>query len=138
MPKTELARIEAELELSELMDQSNISKKNIQRLETLVRSGVPHIAEMASYVLAVARVHPRKRRRAEFLARHHRDLLSQLNRLRFCGGDWYGPRVEWDDDQCLDGETEAEFHTYLSSGAGPEELCLSEAEAEFHALDSCE
>ena len=43
--------------------------EEIQRLETLIHSKVPGIADLASLVLAVARVKPHKRRRFKFLAR---------------------------------------------------------------------
>ncbi len=74
----EVQRIELELEITGFLEQSNISAKNIKRLESLTASTLPGIADLASLVLAVARVKPHKRRRFKFLARHDRPLLNRL------------------------------------------------------------
>jgi len=77
-PKAEVERIELELEITGFLEQSNISAKNIRRLESLMTSAVTGIADLASLVLAVARVKPHKRRRFKFLARNDRPLLNRL------------------------------------------------------------
>jgi len=60
------------------MGQSNISRKNINRLKDLTNSEKTDIAEMAQIVLEVARVKPHKKRRLKFLAKERRDLLRML------------------------------------------------------------
>jgi hypothetical protein len=116
LPKEELHRIECVQEIWGYWEQSNISKKNMQRLEKLTRSPESPVAELASLVLAAARLKPGKRRRFKFLASQHRDLLNQLIRLGlYCEylDDEYADEddVSWDD-----AETEANFHTYFGCG----------------------
>jgi hypothetical protein len=110
-PKAEVEQIEREDEIQGFLEQSNISAKNIQRLETLTHSELPGIADLASLVLAVARVKPHKRRRFKFLASRHRDLLNKLIQ----GGLFYGYVDEaialMDDD-----EAEAFFHLGFDCG----------------------
>jgi hypothetical protein len=81
MPKEEREAIEQPQEICEFMDQSNISKKNISRLKDLTQSENVKIAEMAAVVLKVAAVKPHKRKRMRILAREHRDLLHELERV---------------------------------------------------------
>ena len=61
------------------MEQSHISRKNIARLEKLVKSEYAEVASLAAIVLDVARVTPYKRRRLKTLARQHPDLLRKLD-----------------------------------------------------------
>lgn len=102
------------------MEQSNISAKNIQRLETLTYSELPVIADLASLVLAVARVKPHKRRRFKFLATRHRDLLNELIRSGLiCNGYLDEAIADMDED-----EAEAFLHrlpTVESSPKSPEQ-----------------
>ena len=114
-PKAEVERIEREDEICGFMEQSNISEKNIQRLETLIHSKVPGIADLASLVLAVARVKPHKRRRFKFLARHHRDLLNRLIQSGLFDG-FVDEAIANTDDE----EAEAFFHLGFDCGE-PEE-----------------
>ena len=58
--------------------QSNISKKNLKRLNELSLSENKEIAKLASLVHEVGRVKPHKRRRLKFLAGKHKELLKQL------------------------------------------------------------
>jgi hypothetical protein len=60
------------------MSQSNISKKNIARLNQLKASENSRIAELAAIVLEVARVKPHKKRRLKVLAREHRELFVRV------------------------------------------------------------
>jgi len=60
------------------LSQSNISKKNVNRLTELVASESNEIAELAGIVLEVAKVKPHKKRRLKMLARERRDLLEKL------------------------------------------------------------
>ena len=61
------------------MNQSHISKKNVERLTVLVDSENKKISELAAIVLEVAKVKPYKKRRLKVLARERRDLLEKLN-----------------------------------------------------------
>jgi hypothetical protein len=55
---------------------SNISRKNIARLEILVQHATSEVKDLAPLILEVARVKPHKRRRWKFLAQNHSDLSS--------------------------------------------------------------
>ncbi|HET8563602.1 MAG TPA: hypothetical protein VFM35_07010 [Candidatus Binatia bacterium] len=77
-PKDEIEENEQREEIFSYLKQSNISKKNIARLETLVSSSHKEISKLATIVLEVARVKPYKKRRLKFLAKEHRELLIKL------------------------------------------------------------
>ncbi len=79
LPKEKLEEIEQNNEFYGYLKQSNISKKNMVRLQNLSTSSNKKIAEMASIVLEVGRVKPHKRKRLKFLAREHKDLLRRLD-----------------------------------------------------------
>ncbi len=65
-------------EISGFLAQSNISKKNRNRLSVLVASENKEVAELARTVLEIGRVKPGKKKRLAFLARNHRELLLKL------------------------------------------------------------
>ena len=77
-PKTEIDAIDQTEEIFSFLSQSNISKKNVNRLTELVASESNEIAELAGIVLEVAKVKPHKKRRLKMLARERRDLLEKL------------------------------------------------------------
>lgn len=78
-PKEEIEIIDQEQEIFRYLKQSNISAKNLLRLEQLARSPNQRIAELAAIVLEVGRIKPHKRRRLKFLARGHQELLRKLD-----------------------------------------------------------
>ena len=80
MPKEKRDSIEQEEEIFGFLQQSNISDRNIARLQTLVASDNSRIAELASIVIEVARVKPHKKRRLKVLARERKDLLDALEK----------------------------------------------------------
>jgi len=71
--------IDQEQEIFRYLKQSNISAKNLSRLEQLAKSQNQRIAELAAIVLEVGRIKPHKRRRLKFLGRGHRELLRKLD-----------------------------------------------------------
>lgn len=77
-PKEEIEEIEQTEEIFNYLRQSNISKKNISRLQKLVCSQNKEIAEMAEVVLEVALIKPHKKRRLKFLVKENPKLLSKL------------------------------------------------------------
>lgn len=77
-PKDEIDAIEQEDEIFGFMSQSNISKKNIARLNKLKLSSNKRIAELASITLEVAMVKPHKKRRLKVLAKEHRELFIKV------------------------------------------------------------
>ena len=77
-PKEEIDEIDQSEEIFNYLKQSNISKKNIARLEKLACSQNQKISDLAIIVLEVARVKSHKRRRLKFLAKENRELLSKL------------------------------------------------------------
>jgi len=68
-------------ELYGFLDQSNISPKNIVRLEILAQHVNNDVRHLAMLILEVARVKPHKRRRWEFLAHNHFGLYVRLKEL---------------------------------------------------------
>ena len=87
MPREERQRIEQLDELHGFLNQSNISGKNIARLKTLTQETDTEVRELASLVLEIALVHPRKRRRWKFLARQRRDLFKRMKAI--FGQEWF-------------------------------------------------
>ncbi len=79
-PKEEIEEIEHKDEIFNYLKQSNISKKNISRLQNLVCSHNKQVAEMAEIVLEIALIKPHKKRRLKFLAKENRELLSKLEK----------------------------------------------------------
>ena len=77
-PKSDIDEIDQKQEIFGYLQQSNISKKNINRLSILGASDNSKIAELAEIVLDVAKVKPHKKRRLKMLARERRDLLAKL------------------------------------------------------------
>jgi hypothetical protein len=79
LPAEQREAIQQEDEIFGYLKQSNISKKNLNRLKILSSSSNEKIAELARIVLEVGRVKPHKRRRLKFLAKKHKDLLRKLD-----------------------------------------------------------
>lgn len=61
-------------ELHSFLYQTNISKKNIKRLESLKELGDEEFQELRLIVLAIAKTHPRKKRRWKAIRMNHPDL----------------------------------------------------------------
>ena len=68
-------------ELYRFLEQSNISRKNIARLEILAQHASSEVKDLALLILEVARVKPHKRRRWRFLAQNHSELFLRLKAL---------------------------------------------------------
>jgi hypothetical protein len=68
-------------ELYGFLEQSNISRKNIVRLESLAQHVNNDVRHLAMLILEVARVKPHKRRRWKFLAHNHFGLYLRLKEL---------------------------------------------------------
>jgi len=77
-PKVEIDAIEQEDKIYGFMNQSNISKKNIARLNKLKLSDSKRVAELAAIALEVAVVKPHKKRRLKVLAKEHRELFIKV------------------------------------------------------------
>ena len=82
-PKSEIEEIDQMDEICGYMNQSNISQKNITRLEKLVNSQNSEISKLAIVVLEVAYVKPYKRKRLGFLAKENRELLLKVKELGY-------------------------------------------------------
>ena len=85
LPRSEREQIEQMDELFGFLEQSNISAKNIARLEILIHRNDNEVKRLAALVLDIARVKPHKRRRWKFLAQNHPVLFARLKELY--GGD---------------------------------------------------
>ena len=81
LPRDQRDRIECMDELYGFLDQSNISGKNIARLEILAQHASNEVKNLALLLLEVARVKPHKRRRWKFLAQNHSELFLRLKAL---------------------------------------------------------
>lgn len=81
MPREQRDRIEAFDEMIGFLHQSNISKKNLTRLEKWAESTIPAVRSLAEFVHEVALLRPGKRRRLRFLADHRPALFVKYWRL---------------------------------------------------------
>lgn len=81
MPKAQRDGILQTEEIADFMWQSNISARNIARLQQLAQSPIAAVRQLAGVVIEVAQVHPRKRKRIGFLAKNHPALLARLAEL---------------------------------------------------------
>ena len=79
LPQEKLDEIDQKAEIFGYLRQSNISKKNLSRLEKLTASSNERVAGLAKIVLEVGRIKPHKRRRLKFLAKEHKGLLRKLD-----------------------------------------------------------
>ncbi len=77
MPREKRERIDRLDELHGFLRQSNISERNLARLETLRDHAEPEVATLAALVLDIARVLPGKRSRWLKLAQRHRPLFER-------------------------------------------------------------
>ena len=118
MPREKRQRIEQLDELYGFLDQSNISNRNIERLTTLTQATDLEVRELASLLLEIARVHPRKRRRLKFLVWPRRDLLKRMKAA--LDQEWFeDPLRDMDFDQQSELlETEIADHSPDSQSAG--------------------
>lgn len=79
LPKDEIRRIDAKCELVGYLWQSNISARNLARLDHLATWGDPEVAELADLVREIANVKSHRRRRMGLLERERPDLVSRLD-----------------------------------------------------------
>ena len=94
LPKTQQALILATDEVWGFLEQTNISAKNIARLETLASIEDAAFQKLRMLVLDVARVRPRKRKRWKNVWLEHPDLYR-----RVIAAGWFS---EYDLDEQLD------------------------------------
>jgi hypothetical protein len=81
MPREKRDRIERFQELHGFLHQSMISGKNVARLEMLTEHSDSEVAELASFILEIARMLPGKRNRWLKLAQQHRPLFHRTVEL---------------------------------------------------------
>src|SRR5271165_5988877 len=81
LPRDQREYVDRMDELYGFLEQSNISSKNIVRLEILAQHVNNDVRHLAMLILEVARVKPHKRRRWEFLAHNHFGLYVRLKEL---------------------------------------------------------
>ena len=77
-PKAEQALILATDEVWGFLEQTNISAKNIARLESLASIADAAFQELRMLVLEIGRVRPRKRKRWKSVWRDHPDLYRKV------------------------------------------------------------
>jgi len=82
LPKEKRQFIEERDEIEGFLSQSNISKKNLWRLKTLMASPNSEIARMAALVWEIGKVPPHKRKRLSFLVRERKDLITHMLRKK--------------------------------------------------------
>ncbi|MDA3797835.1 MAG: hypothetical protein PF692_02015 [Kiritimatiellae bacterium] len=78
MPKLELEKILLTQELRDYAAQSNISKKNVLRIERITRFEDHKIVELSKILLEVAKIAPRKKNRNKILAKQNFELLKKM------------------------------------------------------------
>lgn len=78
LSKDTLIQIEQSCEIAGFMEQSNISRKNMKRLQELAAGDNTIITESALLVLEVAKFRPYKKRRIQILAKKRPLLLRKL------------------------------------------------------------
>ena len=81
LPRDQREYVDRMDELYGFLEQSNISRKNIVRLEILAQHVNNDVRHLAMLILEVARVKPHKRRRWKFLAHNHFNLYVRLKEL---------------------------------------------------------
>lgn len=90
LPKDRVATLAASMEVHGFMAQSNISKKNVERLLALLTSTDAGLVAYCQLVLHVAQVAPRRRGRFKLLSSKHPALLAQLMEAGLVHPDWAG------------------------------------------------
>ena len=101
LPKSQRQAIEDRDAIFGFMEQSHISKKNVARLEKMVKSEERRVASLAAMVLEVALVTPYKRRRLKILSREHLDLLRKLDEAGLVFAPWLlGDDSDFDETGC--------------------------------------
>lgn len=82
-----------------LLEQGNISAKNITRLEEFTKLTHPRAAELAVLIIDIARVKSHKRKRWKFLRLNHPELLERAFEAELIER-W---ELGWDEDEeCLE------------------------------------
>lgn len=104
-------------EIYGFLEQSNISKKNIRRLEELAAGENREVALLADLVRRVALVHPRKRKRWSRLQQQHSNLFHLAKEAAMIDSlepeRWHTPDVRDDfyiEEVDFDGWIEPAFH----------------------------
>jgi ribonuclease HI len=88
LPGMEQEHIEQLDELHCFLGQSNLSARNVERLKGVCGSANDKVRQLAALLLEIARVHPRKQGRLEFLAGQRGDLFARMHAL--LGEEYFG------------------------------------------------
>jgi hypothetical protein len=94
LPREVRFRIETLDEIWGFLDQSNISAKNIRRLELLVQQDDPEVRKTAAVVLAIGKAHPGRRKRYRKIRSGHPELWQKMLEI--------GMVEEWDSGELDD------------------------------------
>lgn len=78
----------ASAEIYSFLEQKNISKKNIKRLESLEQLEDEEFQSLRALILAIARAHPRRKKRWRTIRQNHRDLWAACV-ARHLVEDWW-------------------------------------------------
>lgn len=78
LPREQRDAVQALRDIDGILDQRNISAKNMARLKTLCRSSNEEVRQKAQLVLEMARIAPHRRKRRGILARQMPELLNRL------------------------------------------------------------
>lgn len=82
-PRYEQERIKPLQDIQGFLTQCKISEKNVAYLKRQCKFPDEEVQRYAKMVLEIARIKPHKRNRIKFLARHHPDLLAELEGSSF-------------------------------------------------------
>lgn len=89
------------VEIVSFLDQSNISSKNLRRLEKLESEAGEEVTVPASLVKRIAKVHPRRRKRWKVLKQQHPELFQQAVQAGladYLEPEWSGEDELFDED----------------------------------------
>lgn len=121
MPSEQRKIIEQKAEIANFLEQSNISQKNIKRLNKLVLSANREVSEQARAVLEVALFQSHKRRRFKNMARKHPELIKKLGEVGLIF-PWFD---EKESDFDFDGQPDFTVeYDYIEQGAFDDEGLL--------------
>ncbi len=101
LPIEERNRREFLEEIYGYWQQSNISKKNIERLKILQESTIIDVAELSNAVLEVAKLYPFKKKRIRKIAKENKELIPKLEHVGLIINWNYNHHEELYDDEYL-------------------------------------
>jgi len=92
-PKEELQSMRDKQFVYGLLEQKNISKKNIVELNKIAQKYMNELGRIAEIFIEIGRIHLRKKKRTGFLYNKHREIFNELVKLGIIE-DYITPIIE--------------------------------------------